>query len=49
MTDAQVDALAARMYAERAQERGPAWGQLGAVTRAVWRERALAVMFGDLA
>ena len=34
--------LAEMMYAERVAERGPAWRDLGDVTRAVWIERAMA-------
>jgi len=46
-----IEALAASLYAERVAERGPAWHQLGAVTRSVWLERAEAMLaaLGDLA
>ena len=38
------EALAASLYADGAAERGPAWHQLGAVTRSVWLERAAVVL-----
>ncbi len=44
-----VDELAARMYAERVQERGPAWADLGETTRNVWREFAMSELLGGLA
>jgi hypothetical protein len=42
MTD--LEAMAASLYAEGAGERGPAWSQLGGVTRSVWLERAQIVL-----
>jgi hypothetical protein len=47
MTD--LEQLAAQLYAAGVQERGPAWDQLGEVTRSVWIARAQAALFGDLA
>jgi hypothetical protein len=44
-----IEALARRMYAEGAAERGPAWDQLGDTTKSVWLERAAAEIYGDLA
>lgn len=48
-----LEALARRMYTERAAERGPRWEQLGDVTRSVWLGYAQAVLdaelYGDLA
>lgn len=41
-----VEAFAARLYAERVAERGPAWHQLGDVTKGVWRLIALQELFG---
>jgi hypothetical protein len=41
--------LAEAMYAERVAERGPAWRDLGDVTRAVWIERAMAEYMASLA
>ena len=43
------EAMAAALYRAGAAERGPAWEDLGGVTRSVWLERAEAVLFGDLA
>ena len=37
----ELEQLAEMLYAQRVQERGPAWSQLGDVTRSVWLERAL--------
>ena len=37
----ELEQLAEMLYAQRVQERGPAWNQLGDVTRSVWLERAL--------
>ena len=37
----ELEQIAAMLYAQRVQERGPAWEQLGGVTRSVWLERAL--------
>lgn len=45
MTD-RIESMARRMYTERAAERGPAWDQLGAVTRSVWLERAQEALAG---
>jgi len=33
--------LAEMMYTERVAERGPAWAQIGDVTRGVWIEMAM--------
>lgn len=44
-----IEVRARQMYAERVAERGPAWEDLGDVTRDVWLERAAAELFGDLA
>lgn len=41
-----IESMARRMYTERAAERGPAWDQLGAVTRSVWLERAQEALAG---
>lgn len=41
-----IEELAQRMYTERAAERGPAWHQLGEVTKNVWREYAAKELFG---
>lgn len=43
----EVEATAARMYAEAVQERGPAWEQLGDVTKSVWMERAAEMQKDD--
>ena len=37
----ELELIAEMLYTLRAQERGPAWNQLGDVTRSVWLERAL--------
>lgn len=41
-----VEAVARQLYAQRVAERGPAWDQLGEVTKQVWREIALQEIFG---
>lgn len=43
----ELEAIAAKMYAERVQERGPAWEQLGSVTKSVWMEMAAATQNDD--
>ncbi len=47
MTD-EIEALARELY-EACPTPKPAWEQLGDTTRSVWRERAEAALFGDLA
>lgn len=47
MSDA-IEALARQLY-ERCAPVAPSWEQLGDVTKSVWRERAQAELFGDLA
>jgi hypothetical protein len=44
----ETEARAAALYHAAAQERGPTWDQLGAVTRSVWLERAQATGNDDL-
>ena len=37
----ELEQIAEMLYTQAAQGRGPAWNQLGDVTRSVWLERAL--------
>lgn len=41
---ADPETLAQWMYEAGAQERGPAWHQIGEVTKSVWRERVAAIV-----
>ena len=42
MSNEELDREAAALYATYAAERGPAWNQLGEVTKSVWYGRVLA-------
>ena len=49
MTTAQIEEEAQALYEQCAAERGPAWSQLGEVTKEVWREYVRAGVLADLA